>query len=180
MTEVPLPVQALVVALVVIAAAYDIRFRRIPNWLALLGLVAGLGANTAIGGGDGLKQAAGGFALAFGVYLVLHLVRAMGAGDVKLMGAVGSLVGVGNWIPVFIFTALLGGLAALVLVTLRGRLRRTLWNVFYILGEFMRFRAPYMRREELDVKSEKAVTLPHGVAIAAGTLAFLAAQRFLM
>lgn len=180
MAEIPVPVQALVAALVVIAAAYDIRFRRIPNWLAVLGLTSGLGANAAIGGWGGLKLAGGGFALAFGVYLVLHLVRAMGAGDVKLMGAVGSLVGVGNWIPVFIFTSVLGGLVALILVILRGRLRRTLWNVFYIVGEFMRFRAPYMRREELDVKSEKAVTLPHAVSIAGGTLAFLLAQRFLL
>ena len=180
MTPVPLPVQVLLAALVVTAAAYDYRFRRIPNWLALLGLFSGFGANAATGGWGGLKLAAGGFALAFGAYLVLHILRAMGAGDVKLMGAVGSLVGAGNWITVFIFTAILGGLAAVILVTIRGRLRRTLWNVLFILGEFMRFRAPYMRREDLDVKSEKAVTLPHGVSIAGGSLAFLLAQRFFL
>ena len=180
MTPVPLPVQVLLAVLVVTAAAYDIRFRRIPNWLVLLGLASGLGANAATGGWGGLMLAAGGFALAFGAYLVLHLLRAMGAGDVKLMGAVGSLVGYANWIPVFIFTSLLGGLAALILVTVRGRLRRTLWNVCYILGEFMHFRAPYMRREDLDVKSEKAVTLPHGAAIAGGSIAFLLAQRFFL
>lgn len=146
----------------------------------MLGLGAGLAANTVAGGWSGLKLAVAGFGLGFGVYLVLYLVHAMGAGDVKLMGAVGSLVGVGNWFPVFVLTALLGGLVALVLIVVRGRFRRTLWNVFYLLGELMRFRAPYMGREELDVKSEKAVKLPHGAAIAGGTLAFLAAQQFLM
>ncbi len=180
MTPVPLSVQVLLAALVVTAAAYDIRFRRIPNWLVVLGLACGFGANAAAGGWGGLKLAAGGFALAFGGYLVLHLLHAMGAGDVKLMGAVGSLVGAGNWISVFIFTAIVGGVLALILVIFRGRLRRTLWNVFYILGELMRFRAPYMRREDLDVKSQKAVTLPHGVSIAAGSLAFLAAQWFFL
>jgi hypothetical protein len=44
-----------------------------------------------------------------------------------------------------------------------------------MLKEMVMLRAPYMKREELDVKSPKAVTLPHGVVIALGSLTYLAA-----
>lgn len=174
MSTVPLPVQGVLLGLVLTAAVYDFRFRRIPNWVSVLGLMAGLGLNLGLGGWTGLRMAAGGFGLAFGIYLLLYLVRAMGAGDVKLMGAAGSLVGAGEWLKLFVAAALVGGVLAAVMMLARGRLRRTLWNIGFILSELMRFRAPYLRREELDVKNSKAATLPHGVAIALGTLIYLA------
>jgi len=177
MPPIPIPVQVALLVMVTTAAVYDFRFRRIPNWLVLAGLVAGFGLNSGLGRTAGLRLAAGGFGLAFGVYLLLYLIRAMGAGDVKLMGAVGSFVGAANWFPIFLLTAVLGGMSALILVLAAGRLRRTLWNVGYIVGELARFRAPYMTREELDVKSAKAVTLPHGVVIALGTGVFLLLAR---
>jgi prepilin peptidase CpaA len=173
MSPLPLTVQAVLLAVVLTAAAYDIRFRRIPNWLALAGLCAGLGLNTAFGGWIGLKMAAAGFATGFGVYFLFYLIRAMGAGDVKLMGAAGSLVGAGNWLWLFVAAAIAGGAIALVLIVVKRRVRATLWNIAFILSEFLRFRAPYMKREELDVKSGKGVSLPHAVAIALGSLAFL-------
>ncbi len=174
--ELPHPaVQAALAALVLIAAAYDIRFRRIPNWLSVAGFLGGLVLNTAFGGWGGLKSAAAGFGLAFCAYLLMYLIRAMGAGDVKLMGAVGALVGPSNWFLIFVVTAIFGGIAAIVLALARGRLRRTLWNVGFAVSELSHFRAPYLAREDLDVKSKKALTLPHGVSIAVGVLVFLAA-----
>ncbi|MFB3829726.1 MAG: prepilin peptidase [Bryobacteraceae bacterium] len=168
-------IQAVLAALVIAAAAYDIRFRRIPNRLSLAGFLAGLAMNTAFGGWEGLKASAGGFALAFCGYLLLYLIHAMGAGDVKLMGAVGALAGASCWLYIFVVTAIFGGVAAVVLSLARGRLRRTLWNVGFVISELSHLRAPYLAREDLDVKSKKALTLPHGVSIAVGTLAVLAA-----
>jgi hypothetical protein len=52
--------------------------------------------------------------------------------------------------------------------------KKTFWNVGFILSELKRGRPAYMRREELDVKSPKALGLPHGAVIAVGTLFFLA------
>jgi prepilin peptidase CpaA len=177
MTLPAVPIQGALAALVLAAAAYDVRFRRIPNWLALAGVLAGFTLNGVLAGLAGVKLAAAGFGVAFAGYFLLYLIRAMGAGDVKLMGAVGSLVGSGNWFMIFVLTAILGGVAALALVIVKGRLRKTLWNVAYLIGELARFRAPYLRREELDVKSGSAVTLPHGVAIAGGTLIYLLMLR---
>jgi prepilin peptidase CpaA len=161
--------QVVLVALVATAAVYDWRYRRIPNWLALTGWITGFAMHGLLGGWAGVKVAAGGFALGFGVYLLLYLIHAMGAGDVKLMGAVGALAGADNWFLIFVLTAVLGGVAAVVMMATKRRFRKTLWNVGYILSELIHFRAPYLTREELDVKNDKAFTLPHGIAIAAGT-----------
>ncbi len=175
MSYLPPIFQILLALIVVVAAAYDFRFRRIPNWLTLLGVILGWGLNIFLFEMIGLRTAAFGLGLAFLIYFPLYLLRGMGAGDVKLMGAVGSIVGPANWFGIFILTSILGGVVALILLLFKGRLFRTLSNVGYMLKEILFLRAPYMKKEELDVRSPKAVTLPHGVMIALGSLAFLAA-----
>jgi prepilin peptidase CpaA len=116
--------------LVLIAGASDIRSRRIPNWLTLSGVCAGLALHGATGGFNGFKLSAMGMLLGFGAYLALYCLRAMGAGDVKLMAAVGAIVGPAGWISVFVATAIAAGLLSLGLVIIKRRLRETLWNAF--------------------------------------------------
>ncbi len=166
-------IRILVAVLVLAAAATDIRSRRIPNWLTLAGVCAGLSLNWALYGLPGLKASATGLLLGFGSYFALYCLRAMGAGDVKLMAAVGAIVGPANWFSVFIATALAGGVLAVVLMIWKGRVRETLWNTFFIVQELAHFRAPFKKRSDLDVKDPRALNMPHGVAIAAGTLACL-------
>jgi len=113
--------------------------------------------------------------LAFLVYFPLYLLRGMGAGDVKLMAAVGALMGPVNWFWIFVISNILGGVAAIVLLLMKGGLWRTLSNLLYMLKELMLLRPPYLRREELDLASARSVKMPHGVAIAMGSLIFLAA-----
>jgi prepilin peptidase CpaA len=165
----------LLLMLALTAAVYDFRFRRIPNWLCLAGVVAGLAVNTWLSGLAGLKSSAMGLGLGFAVYFVLYLLRAMGAGDVKLMAAIGSLAGPDAWIWIFLFACILGGVIAIVLLLAKGRVSATIWNIAFILKELSQLRAPYMKREELDVHNPKAVTLPHGVSIALGVLVFVLA-----
>jgi prepilin peptidase CpaA len=156
-------------ALVAAAAVTDMLSRRIPNWLTLSGVLGGLLLHTATGGFGGFKLSAGGMLLGFGSYLVLYSLRAMGAGDVKLMAAVGAILGPSNWVSVFVATALAGGILAMVLIVVKGRTRETLWNVWYIANELLHFRAPHKRRSDMDVRDPNALNMPHGVAIAAGT-----------
>jgi prepilin peptidase CpaA len=168
-------IAALLLALVFTAAAYDVAFRRIPNWLAAAGALLGMATNTFLyRGWPGLRFSLAGLLAAFAVYFALHSIRAIGGGDVKLMAAVGSLAGWQNWIGIFLITAVLGGVAAIILATLRGRAGKTLSNVGIILSEMKSGRAAYTRNEELDVRSAKALGLPHGAVIAAGTAVFLA------
>jgi prepilin peptidase CpaA len=172
------PVAILVGLLVVIAAVIDIRSRRIPNWLTLSGIIVGFALNAVLTYPfpfEGLKNAALGMLFGFGVYFILYLIRAMGAGDVKLMAAIGALLASPLlWFRLFVVVALIGGVFALGLLVAKGRLRKTVWNVAFLVNELGHARAPYMSREELDVKNPKAVTLPHGFTIAVGYFLFLA------
>jgi prepilin peptidase CpaA len=170
----PPGILALLLALVAGAAAYDIPYRRIPNWLTASGVLLGLGMNMFLyQGWPGLRISLGGLALGFGAYFMLYMLRAMGAGDVKLMAAVGAMVGWQDWVGIFILTAVIGGFASLGLMTLRGRVKKTLWNVGFVLNEMKSGRAAYLGNEELDVRSAKSVGLPHGAVIAAATLTFI-------
>lgn len=175
-------VEILVAVLVLVAAAYDIRYRRIPNWLTLSGVITGLIVNAfvqtpapAVLSFGGLLFALKGLVLAFVVNFILWILHARGAGDVKLMAAVGSLVGWQDWFWIFIVSSVIGGVAAVVLSLARGRLKKTLWNVGFILSEMKHGRPAYLGSEELDVQSNKGLRLPQGVMIAAGTLLFLIA-----
>ena len=165
--------EALLAALVLVAAIYDIRFRRIPNWLVLTGFCLGVAFNTYFLRVDGLILSLLGAALAFAVYLPFFALRAMGAGDVKLMIAVGAFVGAKNWLILFLMTAILGGILAICLLVMRGGLIRAFKNVLFILGQLARLRMPHHGDPALDVSHPRAVTLPHGVSIALGTLVFL-------
>ena len=77
----------------VAAAATDYRRRRIPNTLTLSAFAFGLLFRVATGGGAGLLDAGLGFGVGFGTLFVLWICGGAGAGDVKLMGALGVWLG---------------------------------------------------------------------------------------
>jgi prepilin peptidase CpaA len=165
---------AILLALVIGAAIYDVMYRRIPNWLNVIGALLGIALNTFLYRGiAGTIFSLKGLGLAFGLYFVLYALHAMGAGDVKLMAAVGAIVGWQNWFGIFLFTAIIGGIAAIILSIAHRRLKKTLFNVSFILMEMKSGRPAYLRNEELDVKSKKSLGLPHGAVIAVGTIVFL-------
>ena len=173
LTPLDLSLQAMIVLLVSIAAVYDFRWRRIPNWLTGSGAIAGLTVNMALFGMAGLAGSAKALVFGFAVYFVLYILRAMGAGDVKLMAAVGAIAGPERWFAIFLITSLVGGITALAVVLVRKRFVHTLWNVAFVFSQLLQMRSPALAREELDVQSEKAMTLPAGVRIAAGVFGFL-------
>jgi prepilin peptidase CpaA len=157
-----------------VGAVSDVRTRRIPNRISGLGFLTGLLLHLMLGGWHSLLSAALAGLLGGGVFLLFGLAGGMGAGDVKLMAAVGALVGWQRWFGIFFVTAIVGGIMALILVMVRGRLKKTLWNVAFILDEMKHGRPAYVGKEELDVRSPRAVGLPHGAVIAVGTVFFLA------
>jgi prepilin peptidase CpaA len=80
-------------ALLVTAVYSDLRRHRIPNWLTLLGLVAGLVLQTVADGAHGLISGVLGALVGLACFAPFYLLRGMGAGDVKLLAAVGSFMG---------------------------------------------------------------------------------------
>ena len=174
MTYLPPVFQILIALLVIPAALFDVRERRIPNWLVLAGILAGIALNTFLYTA-GLWFALKGIGIAMLIYFPLWLVRGMGAGDVKLMAAVGAIVGPMNWLGVLVFTSVFGAVAGIVLVFSKGRLASTLMNIRGIVTSLVTFHKPYEQNPTLDVGNESALRLPHGVAIAFGCMTFLIA-----
>jgi prepilin peptidase CpaA len=170
--------QILLGILTMVAAGFDIRYRRIPNWLVLTGIVTGFVWNLYSSGWSGLGHAAAGLGLGFALYFPLYLLRARGAGDVKLLAAVGAITGPGNVLWIFLLTAILGGVIAMVILVLHKRVQHTFFNLSFMMSDLAKLKAPYKSSEELDVTTSKGMRLPHGAAILAGALAFIVITQF--
>lgn len=169
----PLILDFVLICLVLMAGAIDVKTKRIPNLLVLSGFCLGIGINSFLFQWAGLKLSLTGAGLAFAIYFVFYVLRAMGAGDVKFMAAIGAVAGPRVWLAIFFFTALAGGVIAIVLLLAKGRLKKTMFNVSIMLHQLLHLRAPYHATEELDVRSSNALRLPHGATIAIGTLTYL-------
>ena len=174
MTFPPIAVQVLLVLLVIPAAIWDLFERRVPNWLTLPGVLLGFGLNMILFESAGFWMALRGLGLALLIYFPLYLLRGIGAGDVKLMAAIGAVVGPANWLAIFVITALIGGVSALVLLAAKGRLQKTFGNIWLILLRVSHGRAPFQDDPQLDVRTEQGLRLPHAVIIACGALVLLA------
>ncbi|NLX97701.1 MAG: prepilin peptidase [Rhodopirellula sp.] len=97
----------LIVVFTLAAAVSDWRTRKLPNWLTVSALAAALLLHTILAGLPGLANALLGFAVGFGILLVLWLIGGSGGGDVKLMGALGAWLGVSLILRVFFLSAAL-------------------------------------------------------------------------
>ena len=101
------PIAASVCAL--IGAAFDVKSRRIPNKLTGPSLLFGMVLHLSLGGWHGLLNCIAAGLICGGVFLVFYLAGGMGAGDVKLITAVGCLAGLANTSYLLVLTALAGG-----------------------------------------------------------------------
>ena len=156
----------LLVPLAVLITYYDVRYRRIPNAFVLATLVSGLLLNGILNGLGGLGASVGGCLVAFGMMFALHLFGAMGAGDVKLFAAIGSVVGVGLVLPTFVVVVLTGGVLAFVTAIRARAFVLTMQRVLQILVGFL----PGWQAPRFAVPADRRLTIPYGVAITFGSL----------
>ena len=145
------------------AGVFDWRYRRIPNWLTVSGLAAGIAVNTILFRWPGLKAALLGTALGLGLLLPFVLVRSLGAGDWKLAGALGACLGPRQLFGVLMGTILVAGVMALAVVIWKGRLKRTLLNMAHLLAALFSLRMP---GPEVSLDDPQATKIPFGVAMA--------------
>ena len=145
---------------------YDVRYRRIPNVLVLATLVAGISINIGFSGWPGMLSSLQGFALAFVPMLLMHIFGALGAGDVKLFGAVGAVLGVSLVPLAFVVVVMLGAVLAVYTMLRSGTVFTTLHGVLRIFIGIL----PGWEMPRFAMSPDRKHTIPYGVAIMLGSL----------
>ena len=161
-------IPAMASGVAVVSAITDVRERRIPNRITYPAMIAGLGLQAAVYGWLGLLLGLEG-GLLFGVtFFLFYMVRAMGAGDVKLAFALGCIVGPTNSLRVMFATAMAGAALALIVMIATGRVLQTLRSTLSVVG-FHALRG-LRTHPVVNLDNPAAVRMPYGLAFAAGTL----------
>jgi prepilin peptidase CpaA len=150
-----------------VAGFTDWRNRRIPNWLTVSGLIIGIAVNVIASGWGGLKTSLLGAGLGLLVLLPFVFVRSLGAGDWKLAGALGALVGWEVLADLLIASVFVAGIMALGLVIYKRRFKETLRNMGRLLGSLFSLRMP---GAEVSLDNPQSLKIPYGVALALATL----------
>jgi prepilin peptidase CpaA len=156
------------VAALAAATVTDLRERRVRNIVTLPALLLGLVLNTALQGPDGGTASLQGAGLALVALMPLYMVRGMGAGDVKLMAAIGALKGPEFVLYTFAWASIFAAGMALVGLV---RSRRVVLGFTYLA--YLRF---FPRADGTFISVGR---LPYAPAISTGALLVLAGVRWL-
>ncbi len=156
---------AFVVAFALTCAIGDARWRKIPRTFTTCGVIAGLAFHFYTGS---LASAAAASFLGFAVGLAFFQLGAIGGGDVKLMAALGALLGLQPWLVAMQIAVFVAALMAVAQIFRRGAWRQTLSN----MGEILRaLREQGLRAHPaINVRNAAMIRAPFGVAAACGTL----------
>lgn len=172
-----MPMHKLIILLSILGLAVlsDLRARRIPNLLILVGLLAGWLGAYAAAGIPGLLDSLGGMALGIILFFPFFIPRLVGAGDVKLFGVVGGIVGLDAVLPVFFFTLLAGGVLG-VLVVLLSRSSAKFFGNLKLFMIWLLYRVKGTEMALSDIETQSAVRIPYAVAIATGSIVWIVRQ----
>ena len=151
-----------------LACGIDVRRRRIPNWLTLGAAIIGLVYRTYVDGAAGLTDASAGWFVGAGMFFLPFALGGLGAGDVKLVAALGVWFGFSDAIWLALYTGVVGGVIALIVALLRGYLQQALANVCLLL---LHWRVSGLRAlPELTIHQGHGPKLAYGVSIFLGTV----------
>ena len=157
-------------ALLAIAGGWtDWRSRRIPNWLTVPGLLLGIAVNSWMRGWPGAKDSLLGAGLGLALLLPFVLIRSLGAGDWKFVGALGAFLGPQNLLTVLLLGILVNGLMAAVMIIRKGRAKQTLRNMGRMLAAFVNLHLP---GPDLTLDNPELVKVPFGVAVAIAVILY--------
>jgi prepilin peptidase CpaA len=158
---------ASVLLLTFAAAVLDWRSRKIPNWLTVSGILAGIILRTTLGGWPGAKSSLEGVGLALGLLLPLVLLRALGAGDWKLMGAVGAFMGPALFLFILFGSILASGLMSAIQTIKTKRVKETFLNIVELVRGFVIF--GFQPNPHISLDNPKLMKIPFGMAVAVST-----------
>lgn len=160
------------------ASWVDFSQRRVPNWLNGSLAAAGLITQGAFCGWQGVGTGALGLLVGFGVLILPWAMHGMGAGDVKLMAAIGAWLGPWLTLLSFVVGGLIGGVVALAMIFATGRTIHAYLNLQTILTKFRRLDTAFSDFGGLKTFGETSLLLPYGVPLTAGTIGVLLTYYF--
>ena len=163
--------QVAVVTIALIACVTDVHRQRIPNVLTFGGALAGVAFHLVTGGGAGLLTSLSGWGIGVAIFLLPFILGGMGAGDVKLVAALGAWLGPMDTVWLGMYSALAGGVAALVVALARGYLRQAFTNIYLLL---MHWRLSGIRPlHEVSLEGGTGPRLAYAVPVFGGLAATL-------
>ncbi len=145
------------------AGILDLVSMRIPNWLTYPAIIMGLLIALVPGYGMGIANSLLGLLVAFLPTLILFMMGSIGGGDVKLLAAMGAILGYPLIVDVMFYAVVVGAAIGMLMIVWTGRVIRTLKE---FKGLIMMFIYPGLKAE---VPAQDLRT-PFGVAVALGTL----------
>lgn len=169
---------ALLIPGILLGSWIDYSERRVPNWLNASLIVLGFFVQGCCNGWDGMTTGFWGLVTGFGLLIVPWMMHGMGAGDVKLMAAIGVWIGPLLTFYSFALGAVIGGITAVIMIVSTGRLRSACANMSIIIAKCtspQTFFGEYGSAKSFGTTSQ---LLPYGVPLTAGTLIILAAKMF--
>jgi prepilin peptidase CpaA len=155
---------------VVLASWIDWRYRKVPNWLNLSLILSGLTVQVIFHGWSGLWAGLLGMLLGFGLLIIPWLMHAMGAGDVKLMAAIGVWLGPLLTLRAFCVGAILAGAIAVTMIILGRRLWQAYANLGLIMTKLNSWKKAFSDFGSVQVLKSTSQLLPYGVPLSIGTL----------
>lgn len=163
--------QIVVVGVVLMAVAWDLSTRRIPNALTFGAALAGIVLHGYADGWSGAGMSVAGWLVGVACFLPVFLLRGMGAGDVKLLAAIGAWTGPVATVWVALFSSIAGGVMGLVVALGSGYLRELFVNVSCVL---MAWRVSGVHPvPELTLASHRGPRLAYAVPVLAGLMVTL-------
>jgi prepilin peptidase CpaA len=154
--------------LICVAVYTDLLWMKIPNYLTMPFIFIGFWLNTVqLGMGPGVHFALNGLAAGLLVFIVPFVLGGAGGGDVKLLGAIGSLVGAHAVFWIFLYAAMAGGVVSLFLLVKKRRLS-ALTGVVEDLKLLIFNLSPVLAAENRD-------NIPYSVPIITGYIAYVIA-----
>jgi prepilin peptidase CpaA len=122
-----------VVGVCAVACVFDLRSRRIPNALTLGSTAIAIGFHIAQDGVSGAGHAAGGWLTGVVLFFPLFALGGMGAGDVKLLAAIGAWLGPSQALWTALYASIAGGVMALVVAAMHGYMMKAIENVQFLI-----------------------------------------------
>jgi prepilin peptidase CpaA len=168
---------AIVLFLLAIATVFDVSSHRIPNWLVFSGALLGLAYHAFSPYGTGVIASAGGLAVGLVSFMPLYLLRAMGAGDVKLMAMVGAYLGPASAFGAVVTVFIAGGVLALAAAIRNRALPRLYENLRFIMADMSMKMLVGGAAAQVDAVPVSAGKLPYALAIATGTVLHIYLMR---